>query len=334
MLQLRKKEKGRSNMTKPYVFITRKLPDEVVEPLSTLAHIEMWPSEDEVVPRDLLLEQAAQANGLLTMLSDQIDEELFEIAPKLQVVANLAVGYDNIDVIAARKRGIIVCNTPDVLTETTADLTFALLMTTARRIVEADRYVREGHWKSWSPLLLAGTDIHHKTIGIFGMGKIGEAVAHRAKGFHMNILYHNRKRNEQAEQQLGAIYCSFEELLSESDFVVCLAPLTEQTKGMFNYDAFRRMKRSAIFINAGRGPIVVEQDLIRALKEKEIRGAGLDVFEKEPIDEHHPLLSFPTVVALPHIGSATEETRYGMMQLAVENIMAVLSGKSPKTPVK
>jgi glyoxylate reductase len=268
------------------------------------------------------------------MLSDKIDAKLLDHAKSLKVVANLAVGYDNIDLEAAKKNSITVCHTPDVLTDSTADLAFSLLLAAARRIVESANYVQEGKWNSWGPLLLAGADVHHKTIGIVGMGRIGEAVARRAKGFDMNILYHNRNRKPGTEQELGATYKEFHELLKESDFVVCLAPLTPETKGMFNREAFQFMKKSAIFINAGRGASVDEDALVEALQNGEIAGAGLDVFVKEPIDPNHPLLAMKQVVALPHIGSASVETRLKMSELACRNIARILEGKEAETPVK
>lgn len=320
-------------MQKPYVFITRKLPDETLVELNQVAEVNMWPHEEEVVPRDVLLDEAAKADGLLTMLSDSIDAELLQQASSLKVVANLAVGYDNIDIQTARNLGITVCNTPDVLTDSTADLAFSLILATARRIVEAANYVKEGKWNSWGPLLLAGADVHHKTIGIVGMGRIGEAVARRAKGFDMKILYHNRNRKPEAEVSLDAEYKDFYELLKQSDFVVSLAPLTAETKGMFNSEAFQSMKESAIFINAGRGAAVDESALIEALQNKTIAGAGLDVFENEPIDPKHPLLAMQQVVALPHIGSASVETRMKMAELACRNIADILNGKEPETPV-
>jgi glyoxylate reductase len=319
---------------KPFIYITRKLPQAVIEPLKQEFYVEMWEKEDTPVPRDLLLQKSQKAFALLTMLSDKVNEELLEKADSLKMVANLAVGYDNIDLEAAKQKGVVVCNTPDVLTDTTADLTFALLMTAARRIVEADRYIKEGQWNSWSPFLLAGADIHHKTIGIVGMGNIGEAVAKRAKGFDMEILYHNRSRKPHAEEALGAAYASLDELLAQSDFVVVLAPLTPKTEGLFQKEQFHTMKKTAFFINAARGPIVDEEALTEALKTGEIAGAGLDVFMKEPIDPDHPLLSLDNVVALPHIASSSTETRLGMMNLCVENILAVLNGDKPKTQVK
>ncbi len=294
----------------------------------------MWPEEETPCPRELLLKKAERADALLTMLSDDIDKELIEKAKNLKVVANLAVGYDNIDVSFAKSKGVIVCNTPDILTDTTADLTFGLLLATARRMTEAAEYVKQDKWKSWGPLLLAGQDVHHKTIGIVGMGKIGQAVAKRATGFDMNILYHNRRRNIVAEKELRAQYVPFDELLASSDYVVCLTPLTDETRERFNQDAFKKMKKTAIFINASRGAVVNEADLYEALVSGEISGAGLDVFLHEPIAPDHPLIQLKNVVALPHIGSASSETRHAMMKLCAENIANVLTGNDPKTIVK
>lgn len=320
-------------MQKPYVYVTRKLPEETLKALKEIAEVGMWPHEEKAVPREVLLKEAQKAEGLLTMLSDKVDGELFDNAPSLKVVANLAVGYDNIDINKAKDNNVTVCNTPDVLTDSTADLAFSLILATARRVVESANYVKEGKWNSWGPLLLAGSDVHHKTIGIVGMGRIGEAVARRAKGFDMNILYHNRNRKPEAERNLDAEYKDFYDLLKVSDFVVCLAPLTAETKGMFNREAFQAMKNSAIFINAGRGASVDEEALVDALQNGTIAGAGLDVFEKEPIALDHPLLTMNQVVALPHIGSASVETRMKMAELACRNIASILDGKAAETPV-
>lgn len=320
-------------MRKPLIFISRKLPEKILNPYRERLNFEMWMEEDTPVPRSVLLEQSSKADGVISMLTDSIDEALMEQADELQIVANLAVGYDNIDVSAARKNSITVTNTPDVLTDTTADLTFGLLMTTARRIVEASNYIKDGKWENWSPLLLAGTDIHHKTIGIFGMGRIGTAVARRAKGFGMDVIYHNRSQNKEAEKELGATYVSFDELLKKSDYVVSMAPLTDQTHHIFNEDAFKKMKNEAFFINASRGSTMNEEDLYDALCNKEIAGAGLDVFENEPINSNHPLLTLDQVVCLPHIGSATVETRHQMIDLCLENIVRHFEGEDPLTPV-
>ncbi|MEH7791840.1 2-hydroxyacid dehydrogenase [Bacillus safensis] len=321
-------------MTKPYVYITRKLDEASLTPLKEVAHVEMWPSEDEPCPREELETQAAKADALLTMLSDQIDEPLLSKAPNIKVVANLAVGYDNIDLEAAKKRGITVCHTPDVLTESTADLAFALLMASARRIVEASDWIKDGNWTGWGPLLLAGADVHHKTLGIVGMGSIGTALAKRAKGFNMNVLYHNRSRKPEAEAQLGVTYAAFEELLKQSDFIVCLTPLTPETKDMFNEKAFDLMKNSAYFINVSRGQTVDEDALYEAVTTGKIAGAGLDVFREEPVSPSHPLTTLRNVTVLPHIGSASVETRKTMMRLCAENIALVLQDEPAKTPVR
>ncbi|WP_221566649.1 D-glycerate dehydrogenase [Alkalihalobacillus sp. TS-13] len=320
-------------MDNPSVFITRKVPEDTIAPLREVADVKMWDYEDTPVPRDILLEEAETATALYTILSDGIDRELFERAKHLKVVGNLAVGYDNVDVGAATEHGVVVCNTPDVLTDTTADLAFALLMAAARRIPEAEQYIKEGKWGNWSPLLLAGQDIHHKTLGIVGMGRIGESVAKRATGFEMEILYHNRSRNEKAEKELGATYALFDEILERADFVLNLTPLTSETKGMFNRNVFSKMKKNAIFLNVGRGGAVVEEDLVAAIKQGDIAGAGLDVFQKEPIPEDHPLVQLPNVVCLPHIGSASVETRKAMCSLTARNIRNVLSGERPEAAV-
>ncbi|MEK4028313.1 MULTISPECIES: D-glycerate dehydrogenase [Bacillaceae] len=318
---------------KPLVYVTRKLPEEIVSRLKENYEVDMWPKEDVQVPREVLLEKVKKVDALLTVISDQLDEEMFSAGENLKVVANMAVGYDNIDLESASRHDVAICNTPDVLTDTTADLAFALLLATARRMIEAAEFIKEGEWKSWSPLLLAGTDVHHKTIGIVGMGKIGTVVAKRAAGFDMEIIYHNRQRHEVAEEMLGARYCSFDELLAEADFVVCLAPLTKETRGMFQREQFQKMKKDAIFINASRGPIVNEEALYEALQAGDIAAAGLDVFNKEPINADHPLLKLKNVVALPHIGSATRETRIAMMETCCDNLDAIFADRAPKTLV-
>ncbi|PKG30929.1 2-hydroxyacid dehydrogenase [Cytobacillus horneckiae] len=315
------------------IFISRKLPDEVIAPLKENYDVKMWDKEDRPIPYEELVKEVKDADALLTTLSENVNKELLTAGNKLKIVANMAVGYDNVDISSAKDLGITITNTPDVLTESTADLAFALLLATARRMIEASEYVKNGDWKSWSPLLLAGHDVHRKTIGIVGMGSIGKVVAKRATGFDMNILYYNRSRKQDAEDELGAKYVDFDELLAQSDFIVCLTPLTEETKDMFTREAFKKMKQTAVFVNASRGPVVNEKDLYDALVSGEIAGAGLDVFVNEPIDADHPLLKLKQVVAMPHIGSATGETRNKMMKLCVENIEAVLSNKKAITPV-
>lgn len=315
---------------KKRIYITRRLPEEAVAPLRERYDVHMWDHEGESVPREVLLEEVAHAHALWTMLSDTIDREVFERAEHLEVVSNLAVGYNNIDLEAAKELGIIVTNTPDVLTETTADLTFGLMMMTARRLGEAERDLRAGEWKSWLPMGYVGMDVYQATLGIIGMGRIGEAVARRARGFDMDVLYHNRTRRHESESMYGFSYAELDELLERSDFVVLLAPLTDETRGMLGADEFSKMKESAIFINVARGEIIDEQALYEALKDGRIRAAGLDVFTKEPVDLNHPLLTLPNVTTLPHIGSASIRTRLAMMALNREAIVNVLEGREPK----
>ncbi|RDW21004.1 2-hydroxyacid dehydrogenase [Oceanobacillus chungangensis] len=321
-------------MEKKRIYITRKLNEAVLAPYADLFEIRMWGKEEEPVPRDILLKEVKDIDGLFCMLSDKIDEELLQHAHNLKVVSNLAVGYDNIDLEAASEHGVIATNTPDVLTETTADLGFALLMATARRIVEANHYIKTNKWQNWAPFLLAGADIHHKTIGIVGMGRIGEAIARRAKGFGMNILYHNRSRKPAAEEELQATYVSFEQLIGEADFIVSVVPFTPETNKIFNKAAFEKMKQTAIFINISRGATVDEDALVEAIRTKTIKAAGLDVFEVEPITSDHPLMQLDNVVCIPHIGSASEETRTEMIRLCMDNIAGVLSGTGAKTAIR
>jgi len=321
-------------MAKPHIYITRKIPDDLLKPYKEAFDFHLWEKEDEAVPREILKKEARQADGLLCVLTDQIDEDLLACAPNLKIAANMAVGYDNIDIPSAKNYGVTITNTPDVLTETTADMGFALLMATARRMIEANEYIKKDQWKNWSPYLLAGTDVHHKTMGIVGMGRIGQAIARRAKGFGMSVIYYNRSRKPEAEEELQAEYKDFEALLKEADFVISVLPMTEETKGIFNEAAFQRMKNTAIFINISRGGVVNEADLAEAIKQKEIKGAGVDVFENEPIAGDHPFMQFEEIVCMPHIGSATEETRSAMLKLCLENIHGVFSGSGPITPVK
>lgn len=321
-------------MKKQRIYITRKLPEEMIKPYRQQFDIRMWEQEEEPVPRDVLLNEVKSADGLLCLITEKIDQELLKQAEQLQVVANMAVGYDNIDVKSAKQLGVTVTNTPDVLTETTADLAFALLMATARRLVEANTYIKADSWQHWSPFLLAGTDIHHKTLGIVGMGRIGTAIAKRAKGFGMNLLYHNRSRHPDAENALQATYTDFETLLRSSDFVMSVVPLAKETEKLFNRHAFQTMKSSGIFINVSRGGVVDEQALYDSLQTKEIHAAGLDVFSQEPIRSNHPLLTLDNAVCLPHIGSASVTTRKEMLRLCLDNLSNVLNGEGAITPVE
>lgn len=319
-------------MKKPQVFVTRKLTDEVIAMLEAVATVEQW-TEDYPIPRELLLTKVEHVDAVLTMLTERIDEELLTRAKQLRIVANMAVGYDNIDLAACKKHGVIVTNTPDVLTEATADLAFALLMATGRRVTEANRFLLNGEWTSWSPMLLAGQNVFGTTLGIIGMGRIGEAVARRAKGFGMRIIYHNRSRKPQAEEETGAEWAGLEALLQESDYVLLLTPLTEETRLLMGERQFALMKETAVFINVSRGGTVDETALYNALVEKKIWAAGLDVFQVEPVPLDNPLLRLPNVVALPHIGSATIQTRTEMAKLAAANIALVLKGEEPLTAI-
>lgn len=314
---------------RPKVYITRRIPQEVVTRIEEVCEVRMWEEENVPVPREVLEEEIGEVDGLYCLLTESVDEALLSKAQYLKVVSNMAVGYNNIDVDAATKRGIMVTNTPGVLTETTADLTFALLMATARRLIEASDYLRSGKWQTWSPMLLTGQDVYGATLGIIGLGRIGEAVARRAKGFDMKVLYYNRSRKPEAEEQLGLKYADLETLLRESDFVCVMTPYTPETRNLIDREQLSLMKRSAVIINTARGGIVNEEALYEALKNGTIWAAGLDVFEQEPISPDHPLLTLPNVVTLPHIGSASIRTRMKMAHLAADNLLQALAGKIP-----
>lgn len=318
---------------KPKIYITRKLPDQIVTKLSEICEISMWKEEDIPVPRKVLEREIEEIDGLYCLLTEKIDQSLLMKAKNLKIVSNMAVGYNNIDIQTATEKGVMVTNTPDVLTEATADLTFALLMATARRLVEASDYLRKGKWKTWSPMLLTGQNIYESTLGIIGLGRIGEAVARRAKGFNMNVLYYNRKPKIDAEKELGIQYVELESLLQKLDFICILTPYTAETKNLIDKEQFGLMKNSAILINTARGGIVNESSLYEALKNGQIKAAGLDVFEEEPVSLDNPLLSLPNVVVIPHIGSATERTRMKMATLAAENLLQGVLGQKPKNLV-
>ncbi len=313
---------------KKKLFITRKFPAHIVEPLQEYYDIEQWEEEEVVIPREKLLASVGDCEVLWVTLADQVDEELLVHAPNLKLVTNLAVGFNNIDVNALRKRGIMATNTPGVLTNTTADLVFGLLLATARRIPESERYLREGRWKSWFPMQLVGKDVSSATIGIIGMGRIGQAVARRAKGFDMKVLYNNRRRRHEAEEMYGFKYASLEELLKQSDFVVIMTPYNNDTVGLIGAEELALMRDDAVLINASRGGIIDENALYETLKNGKLWAAGLDVFEHEPIALDHPLLTLPNVVALPHIGSASLETRTAMLTLNVKALTAYGQGKA------
>ncbi|MFD6442317.1 2-hydroxyacid dehydrogenase [Peribacillus sp. NPDC060186] len=318
---------------KPKIYITRKLPEQIINRLRGNYHVTMWDQEDIPVPRDVLEKEIEEIDGLLCLLTEQIDEELIEKAVNLKIIANMAVGYNNIDIHSAIKRGIMVTNTPGVLTETTADLTFGLLLATARRLIEAEDYLKSGQWETWSPMQLTGQDVHGATMGIIGLGRIGEALAKRAKGFDMNLVYYNRRRKYEQEKELGIEYKSLENLLQVSDFVCVMLPLTPETTYMIAEEQLALMKETAVLINTARGGIVDEKALYQALKNREIWAAGLDVFEEEPVSLDHPLLTLPNVVTLPHIGSASIATRLKMASLAAQNLMEGLAGDTPRNLV-
>ncbi len=316
----------------PKIFVTRALPQSAIQMLIDEfgpESVSVFP-EDRVIHRDELLAGAKGVDALLPILTETIDTEVMDAAgPQLKIIANYAVGFNNIDVDAATQRKIPVTNTPGVLTETTADLTWALILGTARRISEGERYLRAGKWESWAPQLLLGDDIHEKTLGIFGLGRIGAAVARRAKGFNMRIIYTDTIRKDPAlEEELGATFVDKPTLLAESDILTLHCPFLDETRHAFSSDEFSAMKPSAVFVNTTRGPVVDEAALVLALQTGQITAAGLDVFEEEP--EIHPgLLKCENALLIPHLGSATKETRAKMAEIAATNVIARLKGETP-----
>lgn len=313
------------------IFIAGKIPQHGLD-LLTEHHVDMYTGED-LISEEELAEKVRGADALLSLLSTPVTEKVLQNAPNLKIVANFGAGFDNIHVEAATKKGIHASNTPKVSTEATAELTFALLLAAARRIPEGDTLCRTVGFKGWAPLFFLGREVYGKTIGIIGLGNIGKAVARRAKGFGMNVLYHNRTRQSEAiEKELGATYASLEELLQQSDFVTINCSYQPSMRHMISTDQLHMMKPTAYLINASRGPIVEEKALIEALREKKIEGAALDVFEFEPKigDE---LKELKNVVLAPHIGNATIETRDAMAEVAANNILEVLKGNNPITPV-
>ena len=285
---------------------------------------------DEIIPRDKLLDRVQGAEGVFALLTDKVDAELLEAAgPQLKIVANMAVGYDNVKVPDCTDRGVCVTNTPDVLTETTADIAWGLMIAAARRFAESERFLRNGDWKEWSPTLLCGVDVHDRTLGILGMGRIGQAVARRASGFGMRVLYHNRSRlSDSEEKALNAEYVDFPTLLGEADILSVHCPLTPDTKHILSTNEFKAMKTSAVLVNTARGPVVDEAALAQSLKQGDLFAAGLDVFEQEPT-VHPDLLGLDNVVLLPHLGSATIATRAKMAETAAKNLVAYLTGNAP-----
>lgn len=313
---------------KPKIYVTRRIPQPGLDILAMVFEVEVNPY-DRVVTREELIAGVKGKDALLCLLTDTIDAEVMDADPRLKVIANYAVGFDNVDVTAATRRGIPVTNTPGVLTDTTADLAFTLLLATARRIVEADKFMRAGKYQGWAPMLFLGQDIHHKTLGIVGFGRIGQAVAERASGFHMRILYSSSKRaSREIENKYNAEFRELTDLLRESDFVSLHVPLTESTYHLISDKEFDLMKKTAILVNTSRGPVVDERALVRALKAGKIAGAGLDVYEREPQCEPE-LKELDNVIMVPHIASASVETRTKMATMAAENAVAVIRGEVP-----
>jgi len=316
-------------MSRPKVYVSRSLDPRVLARLGEVCEVQAWPGPGKC-PAEVLAKEGEKVDAILG--TDRWTAAMMDQASRLRLVALTAVGFDMVDVAAATARGILVTNTPDVLTETVADLTFALILAAARRVCETERWMLAGQWKTLGVTAM-GRDVHHATLGIVGMGRIGAAVAERARGFRMPVLYFDFVRREELERQFGYRYVNLETLLKESDFVTLHVPLLPETTGMIGAARLAMMKPTAYLINAARGPVVDERALIAALQAGQIAGAGLDVYEMEPIDASNPLLAMENVVKLPHVGSATGATRQAMVTLATDNLLAVLQGKPPLTPV-
>jgi len=313
---------------KPKAYVTRPIPEEALKKLAENAEYHIWEGELPV-PREALLGEVSGVDAVLSLLTDKIDAAVMDAAPKLRVISNMAVGFDNVDVREATKRKIMVCNTPEVLTDTTADFAFALLLAAARRVVEGERIVRAGKWKTWGPMILLGQDVHHATLGIIGLGRIGAEVAKRAKGFDMKVIYYDTVRRPDLEMKLGAEFRDLRTLLAESDFVTIHTPLIPETYHLIGEEQFKLMKRTAILVNTARGPIVDPKALHNALRNRQIAYAALDVTEPEPIPLQDPLLTLDNIVIAPHIASASVATRTKMALMAVDNLLAGLKGEKP-----
>jgi len=314
---------------KPTVYVTRRIPEIGIKLLEEYCEVRY---RDEVPspPREELLKAVEDVDAVFCTLNERIDKELIDRAKRLRVVGTMSVGYDHIDLEYATSKGIYVVYTPGVLTETVADHAWALLLAAARRVVEADNMIRSGQWTiPWAPTMMLGHDVYGKVLGIIGLGRIGYAVAKRAKGFNMRVLYYDVVRREQAEKELGVEYASMERILKESDFVSIHVPLTPETRGLIGEKELRMMKKTAVLVNTARGPVVDQKALAKALEEGWIAAAGLDVFEKEPIDPDDPLLKLKNVVLTPHIASASHDTRNKMAELTAEGIIKVLKGERP-----
>jgi glyoxylate reductase len=309
-------------MSKPKVFVSRKIPEKGLGLVRDFCDADVWP--EELPPaREILLERLRQVDGVLSLLTDRMDAAAMDVSPALKVISNMAVGVDNVDLQAATARKIPVGNTPGAMTDATADLAFALMMAAARRIVEGERYVREGKWKTWSPQLLLGADFVGATLGIIGFGRIGQAVARRAQGFGLHVIYYDPA----AGPAYGAVSTDLDALLRTSDFISLHVPLTSETHHMINSATLAQMKPGVVLVNTSRGPVVDAEAVCAALKTKQIFAAGLDVTEPEPLPPDHPLLQLPNCIVIPHLGSASKQTRDQMAFLAAQNLIAGLKGE-------
>ncbi len=314
-------------MTKPKIFVTRILAHEGLRELRDVCDLHIW-QERELMPRQVQLKLFADCTGLLTTTDIKIDRELLEACPELKVVSNHAVGFDNIDVPTCTEFGVPAGNTPGVLSETTADLAFTLILATARRVLELAGWVKQDHWTVNTGMLdNLGRDVHHTTLGIFGLGRIGREVARRATGFNMKILYHNRHRDEPAEKEFGAVYATRDEILDRSDILSLHLPLSDKTVRYIGKNELKLMKPSAILVNTARGQLVDQTALFNAIKNGELAGAGLDATDPEPMRSTDPLLTLPQVTVMPHIGSATHTTRIKMAEMAGRNLIRALNGQ-------
>lgn len=314
------------------IFVTRQIPEKGIEKLREEHDVEVS-QKDRNLTKEELVEGVKGKDALLCLLTDMIDEEIIDAGGELKVISNYAVGYDNIDVEAATKRGIAVTNTPGVLTEATAEIAWALMMSVARNVVQGDGFVREDRFEGWDPTLMMGHELHGKTLGIVGMGNIGTKVAEMSRGFDMDIIYYNRSRNEGAEEELGAEYVEMNELLSRSDYVSLHVPLTEETEGLIGKQELDKMSEDSYLINTARGEVVDEDALVETLKDGGIAGAGIDVYANEPHGANPDYYDLDNVVLTPHLGSASFKAREGMAMMAAENILSVLKGEEPENIV-
>lgn len=318
---------------KPKVYIAKPIPLEVEEYIAQSCEYKIW-DKKEAIPQDVLYEEIADVDGL--MISKwKVSEEFLDHAPKLKILSNVAAGYENFDYELMKKRNVLGTNTPHVLDDSVADLALGLILMTARKLGRLNQYVKDGSWSRLDDEDFLGQDVHHATLGIIGMGNIGEKIAKRAAlGFDMHVLYNNRSKRPDAEEKYGAVYAELDDLLRKADFVLVMLPLSTATEGLIGKREFDLMKPSSFFFNCSRGKIVKEAELIEALQTGSIKGAGLDVYETEPVDKDNPLLKMDNVVTMPHMGSATEATRFKMAMTAAHNLVAGVTGQNPPNLVK